>query len=109
MAVTPLGFIAVLAGWTVTETGRQPWIIYGALRTADAVAPVTAAAVTTSLLIFFLLYNVLLLAFVWFAGRVALRGPTDPAKPVLEHPGLERANSEAILSDAPQGAAPAGA
>lgn len=109
MAVTPLGFIAVLAGWTVTETGRQPWIIYGALRTADAVAPVTAAAVTTSLLIFFLLYNVLLLAFVWFAGRVALRGPADTAKPVLEHPGLERANSESLLSDAPQGAAPAGA
>lgn len=37
---TPLGFIAVEAGWTVTEVGRQPWIIYGILRTADAVTPI---------------------------------------------------------------------
>jgi cytochrome d ubiquinol oxidase subunit I len=38
-ACTPLGFLAVEAGWTVTEVGRQPWIIYGVLRTADAVTP----------------------------------------------------------------------
>ncbi|HET6334933.1 MAG TPA: cytochrome ubiquinol oxidase subunit I [Polyangiales bacterium] len=38
-AATPLGFIAVEAGWTVTEVGRQPWIIYGVLRTKDAVTP----------------------------------------------------------------------
>jgi cytochrome d ubiquinol oxidase subunit I len=36
---TPLGFIAVEAGWTVTEVGRQPWIIYGVMRTADALSP----------------------------------------------------------------------
>lgn len=36
---TPLGFIAVEAGWTVTEVGRQPWIIYGIMRTKDAVSP----------------------------------------------------------------------
>jgi cytochrome d ubiquinol oxidase subunit I len=51
MAATPLGFVAVLAGWTVTETGRQPFVVYGMLRTADAVAPVTAGAVTTSLIL----------------------------------------------------------
>jgi cytochrome d ubiquinol oxidase subunit I len=38
-ACTPLGFLAVEAGWTVTEVGRQPWIIYGVMRTADAVSP----------------------------------------------------------------------
>jgi cytochrome d ubiquinol oxidase subunit I len=37
--LTPLGFIAIEAGWTVTEVGRQPWIIYGVLRTKDAVSP----------------------------------------------------------------------
>ncbi len=63
MAVTPLGFLAVLAGWTTTEAGRQPFVIYGHLRTADAVAPVSAGAVTTTLLIFFVVYNVLLIAF----------------------------------------------
>lgn len=41
---TPMGFIAVEAGWTVTEVGRQPWIIYGIMRTADAVTPMPGIA-----------------------------------------------------------------
>lgn len=92
MAVTPLGFVAVLAGWTVTETGRQPWIVYGHLLTADAVAPVTARAMTTSLLLFFLIYNVLLLTFLWFSVRVVLRGPENDAVLKYEHPGMDRIN-----------------
>ena len=36
---TPIGFLALEAGWVVTEVGRQPWIIYGILRTADALTP----------------------------------------------------------------------
>lgn len=43
-ATTPLGFLAVEAGWTVTEVGRQPWIIYGVLRTQDAVTPMPGMA-----------------------------------------------------------------
>ncbi|MND99837.1 putative cytochrome bd menaquinol oxidase subunit I [compost metagenome] len=39
MLLTPLGFIALEAGWTVTEVGRQPWIIYGVMRTSEAVTP----------------------------------------------------------------------
>lgn len=93
MAATPLGFLAVLAGWTVTEAGRQPWVVYGALRTADAVAPVAAGAVTTSLLIFFAVYNVLLASFFWFTARVALKGPADTSPPGREHPGLDRTNA----------------
>ncbi len=88
MAVTPLGFLAVLAGWTTTEAGRQPFVIYGLLRTADAVAPVSAHAVTTTLLIFFVVYNVLLIAFLWFAARIALKGPA--ADPREVRPGLDR-------------------
>ncbi|GAA4314073.1 cytochrome ubiquinol oxidase subunit I [Mucilaginibacter gynuensis] len=42
--VTPMGFLAVEAGWTVTEVGRQPWIIYGVMRTADAVTPMPGIA-----------------------------------------------------------------
>ncbi len=44
VAATPLGFIALEAGWTVTEVGRQPWIIHGVLRTADAVTPMPGIA-----------------------------------------------------------------
>ncbi|HEY9213599.1 MAG TPA: cytochrome ubiquinol oxidase subunit I, partial [Ancylobacter sp.] len=98
MAAPPLGFLAVLSGWTVTEAGRQPWIIYGALRTADAAAPVTAGAVTTSLLIFFAVYNVLLLVFLWFAARVALKGPVDTSPPILGHPGIERSTLDVFAT-----------
>ena len=46
MSAIPLGFIAVEAGWTVTEVGRQPWIIHGIMRTADAVTPMPGIAWT---------------------------------------------------------------
>lgn len=64
---TPLGFIAVEAGWTVTEVGRQPWIIYGIMRTADAVTPMpgiaysfylfTAIYVSLAVFVVFMLYR----------------------------------------------------
>ena len=43
--VSPLGFLAVLAGWFTAEVGRQPWTVYGVLRTADAVSPVPGGSV----------------------------------------------------------------
>ena len=101
MAVTPLGFLAVLAGWTTTEAGRQPWIIYGRLRTADAVAPVSAHAVTLSFLIFFFVYNVLLLSFLWFAARIAIKGPSGEAiDPRAVRPGPDR-TSPALVGARP--------
>lgn len=64
---TPLGFIALEAGWTVTEVGRQPWILYGIMRTADAVTPMpgiaysfylfTAVYLSLSLIVTWLLYR----------------------------------------------------
>ena len=67
VAATPLGFIAVEAGWTVTEVGRQPWIIYGVMRTADAVTPMpgivysfylfTAVYLSLSVIVTFMLYR----------------------------------------------------
>jgi cytochrome d ubiquinol oxidase subunit I len=64
---TPLGFIAVEAGWTVTEVGRQPWIIQGIMRTSDAVTPMpgiawsfylfTAVYISLSIVIIFLLHR----------------------------------------------------
>jgi cytochrome d ubiquinol oxidase subunit I len=67
IAATPIGFIAVEAGWTVTEVGRQPWIIQGIMRTKDAVTPMpgigysfylfTAVYLTLSIVVIFLLYR----------------------------------------------------
>src|SRR5712664_3083670 len=45
VAAGPLGLVAIEAGWVVTEVGRQPWIIYGVMRTADAVTPMPALVV----------------------------------------------------------------
>ena len=52
----PMGFVAVLAGWITTEVGRQPFTVYGLLRTSDSLAPVAAPAVAASLLAFIVVY-----------------------------------------------------
>lgn len=67
VVATPMGFIAVEAGWTVTEVGRQPWIIYGIMKTADAVTPMpgiiysfylfTAIYISLSVIVIFMLYR----------------------------------------------------
>ena len=91
---SPLPFIAILAGWTVTETGRQPYVVYGLLRTADAVSPVASAAVFGSLALFVMVYTVLLIAFFFYATRLVLRGPETRAPahhPLAVRPGVETA------------------
>ena len=64
---TPLGFIAVEAGWIVTEVGRQPWIIYGIMKTADSVTPVPYQIV--HLFLFVIVYLVLSVMAVWLMSR----------------------------------------
>ncbi|WP_114954761.1 cytochrome ubiquinol oxidase subunit I [Sphingosinicella terrae] len=56
LVMGPAGFVAVIAGWVTTEVGRQPWVIYGLLRTADAVSPIGAPAVSASLTAFVIVY-----------------------------------------------------
>ncbi|MEQ1612952.1 MAG: cytochrome ubiquinol oxidase subunit I [Hyphomicrobiaceae bacterium] len=56
IAMGPSGFAAVLAGWITTEVGRQPYTVYGLLRTADSIAPVAASAVAASLMMFVIVY-----------------------------------------------------
>jgi cytochrome bd ubiquinol oxidase subunit I len=86
----PLGFVAILAGWVVTEVGRQPWTVYGHLRTADSVSPVAASAVASSLGLFVLVYTVLLLAFLLYAWRAVRLGPSEELEVPL-HDGRQRA------------------
>ena len=66
VAMGPSGLIAVTAGWTVTETGRQPFTVYGLLRTADSVSPVAAPAVAASLAAFAVVYLVVFGAGIWY-------------------------------------------
>jgi cytochrome d ubiquinol oxidase subunit I len=72
---TPMGFIAIEAGWTVTEVGRQPWIVYGILRTADAVTPMPGLIVP--FLVFTLLYVLLGVIVVYMLRQHIVRAPAD--------------------------------
>ncbi|HET6797679.1 MAG TPA: cytochrome ubiquinol oxidase subunit I [Gemmatimonadales bacterium] len=69
----PMGFIAIEAGWTATEVGRQPWIIFGVLRTADAVTPMPGLIIP--FLLFTALYCFLGVIVVWLLYRQILRSP----------------------------------
>ncbi len=64
---TPFGFIALEAGWTVTEVGRQPWIIYGVMKTKDALTPMPG--IQYSLLLIVTVYTLLTLAVIWLMSR----------------------------------------
>jgi cytochrome d ubiquinol oxidase subunit I len=76
MLAAPLGFIALEAGWTVTEVGRQPWIVQGILRTADAVTPMPGLGVTFAL--FTVLYIGLAIAVVFLLWRQILKTGVTP-------------------------------
>ena len=73
----PSGFVAVLAGWTTTEVGRQPYVVYGLLRTADAVSPIAAPAVGASLVGFFVVYAIVMGYGVYYLAALMNRAPED--------------------------------
>jgi cytochrome d ubiquinol oxidase subunit I len=75
--MTPSGIVATLAGWYVAETGRQPWVIYGILKTRDAVSPVPAHALLSTLVAFICVYTIFIGAFLVFTFRIVRRGPTE--------------------------------
>jgi cytochrome d ubiquinol oxidase subunit I len=71
----PAGFLAVLCGWYTTETGRQPFTVYGLLRTADSISPVDAPAVGVSLIAFIVVYFIVFGAGVFYMFRLMRRPP----------------------------------
>ncbi|HEX9965451.1 MAG TPA: cytochrome ubiquinol oxidase subunit I [Allosphingosinicella sp.] len=73
----PAGFVAVIAGWVTTEVGRQPWVIYGLLRTRDAVSPIASPAVTGSLIAFVLVYFAVFGAGTWYILRLMAKAPEE--------------------------------
>ena len=75
LVMGPAGFIAVLAGWYTTETGRQPFTVYGLLRTADSLSPVSAPAVGASLIAFIIVYFIVFGAGVFYMFRLMRRTP----------------------------------
>jgi cytochrome d ubiquinol oxidase subunit I len=94
----PAGFLAVVAGWTTTEVGRQPWTVYGLLRTAQSVTPsLSGGDVLVSLLAYVAVYGIMFPTGLWFVRRIVAGGiapemetpvgagrPASPVKPVPE-------------------------
>lgn len=75
LAMGPAGFVAVLAGWVTTETGRQPFTVFGLLRTVDSVSPLAAPAVATSLIAFIVVYFAIFIAGVVYILRLMAHPP----------------------------------
>jgi cytochrome d ubiquinol oxidase subunit I len=83
VAMSPAGFVAVLAGWITTEVGRQPWTVYGLLRTADSVAPIQVEAVASSLVAYIVVYFAVFGAGTFYLLRLMAAPPTS-------HPDIEQ-------------------
>jgi len=82
----PVGYIAVTAGWITTEVGRQPWVVYGLLRTADAVTPsLTGANVLTSLIVYAIVYAIIFGAGFYYLFKLVRSGlPAELPEPRLD-------------------------
>ena len=83
VAMGPAGFVAVIAGWVTTEVGRQPYTVYGLLRTAESVSPIAAPAVAASLIAFIVVYFTVFSVGAWYILALMSR------RPVTVEPGLE--------------------
>ncbi|MGH7971391.1 MAG: cytochrome ubiquinol oxidase subunit I, partial [Limisphaerales bacterium] len=95
--MTPSGIFATLGGWYLAETGRQPYVIYGLLRTADAVSPVPAGTLLSSLIAFVVIYAVFFTAFLVFAIRAIRQGPNELLDVPVPSGSLKRALRPKII------------
>jgi len=77
----PLPYIALQAGWLVTEVGRQPWIVYGIMKTKDAVSPIATSQVVTSFVAFIAVYTILGIVAFYLMRKFAMQGPEPVPAP----------------------------
>jgi cytochrome d ubiquinol oxidase subunit I len=104
MTMGPAGFLAVLAGWITTETGRQPFTVFGLLRTVDAASPLAAPAVGSSLIAFIIVYFAVFTAGVIYLLRL-MAAPPHPGE---EGPRADVPTRAAGIAPAPAAAAHGG-
>ncbi|MCT8998802.1 cytochrome ubiquinol oxidase subunit I [Chelativorans intermedius] len=105
----PLGFIAILAGWFVTEQGRQPWLVHGLMRTAEGISPVPGASVAGTLVLFLFIYGVVFSMGIYYINRLIAAGPMEaraepsagvPNRPLSAAEDAARAATGRPLSEA---------
>jgi cytochrome d ubiquinol oxidase subunit I len=112
LVMGPSGFVAVIAGWVTAEVGRQPYVVYGLLRTADGVAPIGAPGVGGSLIAFVLVYCAVFGAGIWYILRLMAEPPHPGESEPLEapirsagitpSPSLRRGAAESRSSEEPR-------
>ncbi len=86
LLMAPTGFVAVLAGWVTTEVGRQPFTVYGLLRTSQSLAPIEAPAVAASLVAFIIVYFFVFGAGVFYILRLMNKPPSQAAGVLADGP-----------------------
>jgi cytochrome d ubiquinol oxidase subunit I len=74
----PTGFVSLLAGWVTTEAGRQPWVVYGVMRTAQAVSPLTLQQVSLSMMTFVIVYFLVFGTGMYYILKLMKAGPALP-------------------------------
>jgi len=82
----PLPYLAIEMGWVLAEVGRQPWIVWGIMKTSDAASPIATSQVAVSLVGFILVYGLLGAVGFYLMAKYAKAGPAEPAG-VEEQPG----------------------
>ncbi|WP_322101421.1 cytochrome ubiquinol oxidase subunit I [Paraburkholderia sp. J41] len=91
----PAGIVALLAGWVTTEVGRQPWVVYGVMRTVDATSPTPAAQLGLSLALFVVVYFALFGTGLVYILRLVRKGPQPHEGERVRHGGAGRARTPA--------------
>ena len=106
VAMGPAGLVALLAGWMTTEIGRQPWVVYGLLRTENAVSSHSAAAVSTTLAAFVVMYVFVFGTGVSYMLKLVVKGPHGNRGPGQSDPNQVKRPARP-LSAAPDNIDPA--
>tara|TARA_B100000686_G_scaffold200187_3_gene207083 strand:- start:70 stop:1467 length:1398 start_codon:yes stop_codon:yes gene_type:complete len=101
LVMAPSGFIALLAGWFVTEVGRQPYTAYGVIKTAESISPVIAEQVAISLAAFVIVYSIIFGAGVYYMFKVFRKGPSligNDEKGYYDH-SMEKSVAREVTKD----------
>jgi cytochrome d ubiquinol oxidase subunit I len=104
LVMGPTGFVSVVAGWITTEVGRQPYAVYGMLRTSQAVSPLQAPAVAASLAAFAVVYFTVFGSGVFYLLRLMRRAPTSSETGIDEHGPMRAAGVTPALALDPDAA-----
>ena len=90
MAMTPAGFVAVVAGWFVTEVGRQPFVVFNVLRTSETISPVAGGPVAISLTAFVITYGLVFTAGAYYIIKLIGKGPETTEEDVYGSHGVKQ-------------------